>query len=284
MRYPVYIISKDRADSRYTSRTLEYMNVPYYIVVEPHQYVQYARVINSKKILVTPFKNLGQGSIPARNFVFEHAVESGAKRHWILDDNIMWFYRLHNNMKVPVTYDVCFSAIEDFVDRYENIGLAGMQYDYFARRKYKLNPFSVNVRIYSCILVNHAINMRWRGKYNEDTDLSIRVLKDGWCTVLFNAFLCGKIPTMTMRGGNTTSIYNETNNRKEFAEALQKLHPDIVQVVKRFNRWHHKVDYSAFKNNELKFKKGVKLPSKPNEYGMELIHFKEPKTIFTDKL
>lgn len=277
-RYPIYIISKGRADSRYTSRTLEYMNVPYYIVVEPQEYLQYAAVINSKKILVTPFKNLGLGSIPARNFVYDHAVASGAKKHWILDDNIKWFFRLHLNMKIPLNFGACFEAIEDFVDRYENIGLAGMQYEYFARRKYKLNPFSLNVRIYSCILINHEIKHRWRGKYNEDTDLSIRVLKDGWCTVLFNAFLCGKVPTLTMSGGNA-AIY-QGDGRKEFAEALKKQHPDIVEVVQRWNRWHHKVDYSAFKNNELKLKKGIRISNTPNNYNMELIKFSESKSIF----
>lgn len=284
-RYPIYIISKGRADTRYTSRTLEYMNVPYYIVVEPQEYVQYASVINSKKILVTPFKNLGQGSIPARNFVFDHAVASGAKRHWILDDNIKWFYRLHNNMKIPVNYGVCFDAIEDFVDRYENIGLAGMQYDYFAKRKAIWPPFVLNTRVYSCILIDHRIGHRWRGRYNEDTDLSIRVLKDGWCTMYFNAFLCGKVPTLTMGGGNTKDLYKNGGGdmRREFAESLKKQHPDIVEVVWKFNRWHHKVDYSAFKNNELKLKKGIKIPKGVNNYGMELINFNESKSIFNNE-
>jgi hypothetical protein len=279
-RYPIYIISKGRADSRYTSRTLEYMNVPYFVVVEPQEYLEYAKVINSKKILVTPFKNLGQGSIPARNFVYEHAVASGVKKHWILDDNIKYFFRLNNHMKIPLNHGVCFNVIEDFVDRYTNVGLAGMQYEYFAPRKQPMNPFILNTRIYSCILINHAIKHKWRGKYNEDTDLSLRVLKDGWCTILINAFLCGKVPTMMMRGGNSTTIYNTGDNRKEFAESLRKQHPDVVEVIQRWNRWHHKVDYSSFKSNKLKFKKGVRIPNGVNEYGLHLIQFDEPQSIF----
>jgi len=277
-RYPIYIISKGRADTRFTARTLDYMNVPYLIVVEPQEYLEYAKVINSKKILVTPFKNLGLGSIPVRNFVYEQAVASGAKKHWILDDNIKYFFRLHQNMKIPVNFGVCFDVIEDFVDRYTNVGLAGFQYEYFARRKYKLNPFSLNVRIYSCILINHAIKHKWRGRYNEDTDLSIRVLQDGWCTILLNAFLCGKVPTMTMRGGNH-EIYKD-GGRKEFALSLQKQHPKIVEVIQRWNRWHHKVDYSAFRNNELKLRPGVVIKDEINEYGMQLVQFKESQSIF----
>lgn len=280
-RYPVYIISKGRADSRLTARTLEYMNVPYTIVVEPQEYLDYAKVINSKKILVTPFKNLGQGSIPVRNFVWEHALKTyGPKsRHWILDDNISWFYRLNNNLKVVVNSGTIFAAAEDFVDRYENVALAGMQYDYFAPRKQKMQPFVLNSRIYSCILIKNDLPYRWRGRYNEDTDLSIRILKDGWCTILFNAFLCGKKPTLTTKGGNA-EIYNDTNLRKEFAESLQKQHPDIVEVIWKFNRWHHKVDYSSFKKNKLKLRKGVKIQPGIDNYGMELIKFKENKSIF----
>ena len=66
-RFPVYIISKGRWQRRQTSRTLEFMGVPYYIVVEPQEYDNYASNIDSNKILVLPFSNLGQGSIPARN-------------------------------------------------------------------------------------------------------------------------------------------------------------------------------------------------------------------------
>lgn len=76
-RYPVYIISKGRWESRLTAKSLEAMNVPYRIVVEPQEYAMYAAVIDPSKILQLPFSNLGQGSIPARNFVWEHSVSEG---------------------------------------------------------------------------------------------------------------------------------------------------------------------------------------------------------------
>jgi hypothetical protein len=44
----------------------------------------------------------------------------------------------------------------------------------------------------------------------------------------------------------------------KFAQSLQCQHPDIVKVVWRFNRWHHKVDYSVFKN-KLKRKEGLEV-------------------------
>jgi hypothetical protein len=50
--YPVYIVSKGRWDSRMTSRALEAMNVPYFIVVEEQERDAYAAVIDPAKILV----------------------------------------------------------------------------------------------------------------------------------------------------------------------------------------------------------------------------------------
>jgi hypothetical protein len=112
---------------------------------------------------------------------------------------------------------------------------------------------------------------RWRGRYNEDTDLSLRALKDGYCTILFNAFLAGKVTTMRMKGGNTSEVYGETDNRKEFAESLRDQHPDHVEVTWKFNRWHHQVDYRLFKQNRLIKKLGQPIPNGINNYGMKLI-------------
>ncbi len=202
-KYPVYIISKGRADSRLTSRALEKMRVPYRIVVEPQEYDQYAAVIDHAKILVLPFSNLGLGSIPARNWVWEHSTGEGAERHWILDDNIGWFERLNRNTKHRVTDGAVFAAMEEFVDRYENVPMAGPNYRFLAKQRQAIPPFYTNTRVYSCILLANNVPHRWRGRYNEDTGLSLPFLKDGFCTILFNAFLAAKTMTMTMKGGNS---------------------------------------------------------------------------------
>ena len=269
-KYPVYIISKGRWESRYTSRTLEELHIPYHIVIEPQEYKQYAEVIDSSKILVLPFSNLGQASIPARNWVWEHAISTGAEKHWILDDNIRGFYYTYKNQRYKFVAGNFFRVMEDFMDRYENIAMLGTQYLYFLPKREGRLPITLNTRIYSCILLRNDISHRWRGKFNEDTDLSLRILKDGWNTVLFNAFLCGKMATLTMKGGNTDTVYKQTNRRLEFAEALAKQHPDVARVVWRYNRWHHEVNYSKFKKNVPILKEGVKLTNKVNNFGIQL--------------
>lgn len=269
-KYPIYIISKGRAESRLTSKALEFMQTPYRIVIEEQEFDDYNKYIDAEKILVLPFSNLGQGSIPARNWVFEHSIAEGHKRHWILDDNIDGFIRLNRNKKIKVDSCATFRAIEDFVDRYENVAMSGMDYRYFAPERVKMPPYVLNTRIYSCILLDNSIQHRWRGRYNEDTDLSLRILKDGFVTILFKAFLCNKVGTLKMKGGNTDTIYNTGDNRREFAESLVNQHPDCAKVVWRYERWHHEVDYSRFKNRLIK-KDNIKIEQGVNNYGMKLI-------------
>jgi hypothetical protein len=51
---------------------------------------------------------------------------------------------------------------------------------------------------------------------------------------------------------------------------LVDMHPDVARMVWRFRRWHHHVDYSSFKPNQLILKSGVVIPKGVNNYGMKL--------------
>lgn len=249
-RYPVYVISKGRADTSLTARALDKLGIAHHVVIEPQERDQYAAVMDPAKLLLLPFSNLGQGSIPARNWVWEHALASGAERHWILDDNMDGFYRLNHNLKTKVIDENPFTPVEVFADRYTNVALAGMNYEFFVSRREKQPPFRLNTRIYSCILIKNDLPYRWRGRYNEDTDLSIRALKDGYVTVLFNAYSCKKMPTMTMGGGNTDQLY-QGNGRLQMAESLVEQHPDVARVSEKWGRAQHHVDYTPFRYNKL---------------------------------
>jgi hypothetical protein len=264
VRYPVYVISKSRADkflkakNRPTARVLDEMGVPYRLVVEPQEFDDYAAAVDPHNILTLPFSNLGLGSIPARNWVWEHAIASGAKRHWIMDDNICHFRRLRANKKYEADAAI-FIEMENFIDQFKNVALAGPQNVGFARADTRHKVYCLNTRIYSCTLINNHIPYRWRGRYNEDTDLCIRALKDGWCTVLFNAYLMDKTTTMRNTGGNRDELYagergqskSDTEGRLKMAMSLAAQHHDVARVGWRFKRWQHKVDYRLFKANQL---------------------------------
>ena len=267
---PVYIISKGRHESMLTSRSLARMKVPHYIAIEPQDKENYENALDEFKIrdqvtlLILPFSNHGDGPGRARNWCWDHSISIGAKKHWVLDDNISDFYRLHKNQRIRVESGAIFRAAEDFVDRFENVPISGFQYRFFIAPNSKYPPFVTNTRIYSCLLIENTCKHRWRGRYNEDTDICLRVLKDGDCTIQFNAFLQGKAATQTVKGGNTEEFYHKegTQDKTQWRDGtlnpegtinkskmLADMHPDVAKVVWRYGRWHHYVDYNIFKNN-----------------------------------
>lgn len=280
-QFPIYIISKGRWESRLTSKALESMGVPYRIIIEEQEWSEYSKVIDSSKILILPkkyqdeyntFDDFGyeksKGPGPARNFAWDHSITEGHKWHWVMDDNLDAFHRLNRNIKAEVTSGTIFKCMEDFVLRYENIAIAGPNYYSFCKSTDRVPAYVLNTRIYSCLLIRNDISYRWRGRYNEDTDLSLRVLKDGWCTLQFNAFLCGKVTTQRMSGGNTKEFYASEGTLPK-SQMLVDMHPDVSKVVWKFNRYHHSVNYKVF-TTELKRKKDIKIEDKINNYGMVL--------------
>ncbi len=289
--YPVYIVSKGRHESMITSKSLARMKVPHYIVIEPQDEKNYEDALDNFDIrkyvtlLVAPFSNHGDGPGRARNWAWDHSMSIGATSHWVLDDNIGDFYRLHKNKRIRVESGAIFRAAEEFVDRYENVPISGFQYRFFIAPNSKYPPFVKNTRIYSTLLIRNDCKHRWRGRYNEDTDICLRVLKDGDCTIQFNAFLQGKAATQTIKGGNTEEFYHaEGDLDKEKwrdgqlnpegtwnkSKMLVDLHPDVARMVFKYGRWHHYVDYGPFKRNELIYKKDVEIPTGVNNYGMRL--------------
>lgn len=283
--FPIYIVSKGRWDSRLTVKALEGMGIPYHIVVEEQEFGQYAQVIDAAKILVLdkayqrdydPFDSLGdsisKGSGPARNFAWDHSIANGHSWHWLMDDNIRHFYRVNNNLKVRVKSGVFFRVIEDFVLRYTNIGMAGPNYEKFAPRKLARPAYQLNTRIFSCNLIRNDLPFHWRGRFNEDADLSLRILKAGWVTMLFNAYLAEKLTTQTLKGGNTEVYKKEGTLIK--SRMLVAMHPDLTRVVWKFHRWHHVVDYSVFQQKLLR-RADLEVAPGANEYGMELLDLRQ---------
>lgn len=267
--YPIFVPTKGRYNTLHTIKALESINVPYTAVIEKQEYEQYAAVVDKRKLLVLPHQN--QGLTVTRNWIWDYAQhELKTPYFWTMDDNIRGFYGLNRNMKYRVDSGTFLKVMEDFVERYTNLYISGMQYEMFVPRKKAHPPLILNTRVYSNMLIKTDIPYRNVTFYNDDTDLCLRVLKDGNCTLQFCVFLADKIATMFVKGG-MTDYYEKTNKRKQFAEELQRAHPDVVRVVWKFNRWHHQVDYGPFRKNRLIRKPGVEIPEGVNEYGMRLV-------------
>lgn len=243
-RYPVYVPSKGRADHPLTIRCLEKDRVPFRLVVEPSQADAYAAVVADPDcLLVLPRDDMRL--LGSRNWIMDHAIETGAERHWQIDDNIQHFRRTFRGQRPRCRAGAALRVCEDFSDRYERVALSGPAYSFFVTRDTRA-PFAVNVHVYSCTLVNNAIPHRWRLLYNDDTDLCLQVLSDGWFTIQLNAFTQYKLPTMTVPGGNTADLYQD-DGRLRMARALERKWPGVVRVDRRFQRPQHIVQWSKFK-------------------------------------
>jgi TET-Associated Glycosyltransferase len=281
-QFPIYIPSKGRSDSRVTMRALQSMGVPFYVIVEAHDLEAYRAVIEPpSQVLLLPrsyqenyetYDDLGftksKGPGAARNFAWDHSLAAGATWHWVMDDNIRGFYRMRRNTKYKVGDGTILRAMEDFTLRYTNIAMAGPNYEFFVARRESAPPFITNTRIYSCNLIRNDLLFRWQGRYNEDTDLSLRMLKAGYVTVQFNAFLAKKISTQLMAGGNTADFYAKEGTLAK-SQMLVDRHPDCARLVKKYQRWHHHVDYHRF-TTKLVRRADLQLPEGSNEYGMKL--------------
>lgn len=286
-KYPIYVVSKGRYDFKgNTSNHLSRMGVKHYIVVEPQEVDLYKEYMDLNYCTVLELdmeyknkydvfdddigKGNGLGPGASRNFVKDHSTNLGFKWHWVLDDNIENFDFFWRGHKIYSHSPEIFSQVEDFVDRYENIGQAGLNYSKFCKGLDRVPPYVLNTRIYSFILNRNDLPYEWRGRYNEDTDLSLRILKDGYCTVQFNACLSAKLTTQKVKGGNTEEFYKKDGTYYK-SLMLEKMHPDVAKVVWKFNRWHHEVDYSGF-TQKLKIKEEYKnLEEGINNNGMIMV-------------
>lgn len=258
-RYPIYIPSRDRWQKprALTARCLMKYDTPFYIVVEPQEREQYVNLVGSERVLVLPFSNLGQGSIPARNWIRQHAEEAGFARHWQLDDNIRVFRRMDQGMRIPCDPGMALRFCEDFTECYTNVGISGLNYQMFVVTG-TVVPFYWNVHVYSCTLINHEMKATWRGRYNEDTDICLQALSQGWCTILINGFMADKMPSGVIAGGNYSTIYEKPfegssidtaaeDGRLKMARELERRWPGIVKVERRYGRAQHVIDWRIFK-------------------------------------
>lgn len=233
----------------YTTKCFIDDEVPFYLVVEPQEYNDYARKYGryeNIKILQLPEND--PGLIFVRNWIRDHSQANGDKRHWQIDDNIVQFFRRYNTQRVQVDSGIALRVCEDFTDRYLNIGISGLQYEMFAVDYQKQPPIMLNQHVYSMTLFLNELPYRWRPPANEDVDMCLQVLSSGyWCTLLFGAFVGGKKETMKIKGGQTDTEY-AGDGRLKMARALERKWPGVVSVTRRYGKPQHLI-----KANWLKF-------------------------------
>jgi len=270
-RYKVYIPSKGRAETCITPVFLHDANIAFQLVVEPQDYEAYIERFGKEWVLMLPEND--KGIAYSRNAIKKHSKNLGELRHWQIDDDIKGVLKLHKGKKIDYPANVALSAIEDFVDRYENIALAGLKSRAFTAGVKA--PFNLNKNVYGCVLVDSSLPFNWRSG-NEDTDMSLQVLMtDYWCTVLIQMFLF-EGGFVRKEGGNSETIYKDEQTiyktNLEFArnwsflkiDPHERVEPQINRVWMRFTQ-------------RLIKREGVKT-EKSHKYDTELVARSEVKS------
>lgn len=308
-QYPIFVVSRGRSGEykNHISHQLTKMQVDHYIVVEDWDYDNYvnSRLNESKYCTILKMDmsykdkydvinpNLGgkidpkngkqvTGPGAARNWAADYAKYTLKQNWcWILDDNTDQFTRYWRGRRVISHSPEIFRSCERFVDRYTNIGIAGLNYECFAIGGEHIPPLVINTRIYSYGLWNlNCPYIMQRGRYNEDTIQSLDILTHGWCTVQFNCMLADKLHTQAMKGGNTEVFYSkDLGGTIPKSQLLVETYPQYATLVYKFERIHHVVDYSSF-TQPLKLKPEYEYLNEqdkniPNEHGAYCIRIPE---------
>jgi predicted methyltransferase len=93
-----------------------------------------------------------------------------------------------------------------------------------------------------------------------------------------------------LKGGNTEVFYSAEGKDNDVEVSIDdynplgtvrkslnllEMYPEVTKIVERYGRVHHHVDFRKYKGNQLKLRKGVRMPKSPNNYGMRLVRTDE---------
>jgi len=226
-QFPIYIPSKGRADNcRTANRLVDLGCSNFKIVVEPNDYDGYAAHYSTDHLLTLDVNDHGCGYV--RQWIKTHSVSRGTQFHWQLDDDLTFKKRIDG--KTVTQHDAALTMlreVEDVVGRFINIGIAGLRHATFAYTQ--TDYVSINKQVASCVLVNNSTKARYRRGIVEDTDYSMSVLTEGFCTLLFNTLLYSGPPQGTQTGGHTGSAEFDDPAKDQNRELVRRW-PGAFQI------------------------------------------------------
>ena len=283
--YPIFIISYNRPNV-YASTISAFIKygVKINVVVHKEQLQAYKSFFNSPLVNWIEFddeykhkyeilsnvdsyeKNAGSGA--ERNFAWDCAKNAGYSAYWNFDDNMIFIYQTgkttnskksyeRRHITDPKQFKELFHKAEDFYDSYDNLFIMELgEGTYFGFRTHPV----LNRRCYSALLINTAIPTQWRGRYNEDTIMSLDCLSNGFCTCQTPILLKNKCSTRAAKGGNhalgkgkddlKNQVYSDAIDY-EFSSSLKSqmlvaVYPQYCYLKYRCGRIHHGYNEQAW--------------------------------------
>lgn len=203
MKYKIYIPTLGRYDNLLTAHLLNSQGIDFKLFVEDKEYKLYSDRFGKDKVIKLPGSNYGSVFF-ARNFIKEYSIANGETKHWQIDDDISRIYQHKDGKVLNDNVDFVLSNCENFVDRFKNIGIAGLSSNVFV--KFQTNPFDINKLAYTCKLIDNNNKCKWEKDVIDDVDYNLQILEEGLCTIRFNAFTFQWSGVTTQKGG-FTEIY-----------------------------------------------------------------------------
>lgn len=214
-------------------------------------------------------EGLTTGPGPARNAMLDIARARGESHCWMWDDDIQAFavnafhyqrqtYTMGNKSKPAeerVNVVKALELYERLLDKYDNLGTAefdksGLSYNHKENRH-----FAVGAKTYTCIRINTAIDIPWRGRRNDDVLYSLDYLWRGLVNLSSKVLVY-----VTPAPDNEKVAGGMEHDNLEKAEMVAALYPTVASVTyKKVKRGaHHHVAYNKIQT-ELIFKDGANL-------------------------
>lgn len=243
-----------------TTWLLEQSKLPFYIVVEPQDFEEYF-VRYAGKVLVLPLDN--QGLAYSRQWIKEHAVATGERYHWQLDDDIRSFMRRSPiSATQTITAREALEEIEHEVQWYRRIGQAGTNQNSWPPSEIAVH---VNKLAVQCVLNNNTTMARYRPRMPiEDMDYTLQVLSEGFCTMMFDHIRTNTPPIGTNSGGLEDVYNNQPKVLKSMQEVVASF--PILSIDQDDKGWHLRRNriWSTFKQRPI-----PAIPIKPKPFVLE---------------
>lgn len=216
---PVYIVSRHRSQVATTPKLLTEANIPYRIVVEPHDYDDYAKAYPTENLLQLPLDN--QGLAYARNFPIDHARENGWLYCWQFDDDIRSFEYRKNKKRHKTNPRPLMSITEQITFRHSNVGASSISNAGYLFGHDDKPPIVFNSMVYQAQLLRTDTGIRFRHGTQDDADFSLQTMTEGWVTFVSKRYGQTSASTGTIKGGLTETIYQDDGRLKTFQQLLR---------------------------------------------------------------
>lgn len=232
VHYPVYVMSRHRATNMKVIPLLEAAEVPYRLVVEPHDRDSYREHHDDALLLSLPQDD--QGLWYARQWIRDHAEANGADYHWQIDDNVNGFFvRPRDGKLEKASARNALAYLEAFADRFGNVGGAclGMRVFDWTYVNGDCSAMA-NRNLTSCILYRSAgdVAARFQPGTAEDTDYALQLLRDGWCTLLTTRVTRSKVRPGSIPGGCWDIDYANDGRRERFVKLARDWPGEFVTL------------------------------------------------------